>query len=222
MQVILGDHRHVQHYKAGHQRLVQLTCSGVAVVHGADEAGGGVKLDALIAGNIDDAAEVQRGMQHRQRLVLRHVHLVQHAEAAQTGALADGALPEHHLAVLQGVRADQGRGVHVHIHGHIPVGTAEHGGKVLRQHVLAGGLGACQQQMLAAQQRRRRALPDLLAVVQKARHGNARLCLRRSGILAAEMTYFIQKRHIDALVLKLFPNIHGLTALLRIFFDGIL
>ena len=39
---------------------------------------------------------------------------------------------------------------------HVPGRTAEGHGQVLRQHVLAGGLAACQQQVFAAEQRRQR------------------------------------------------------------------
>ena len=151
---------------------------------------------------------IQRGVEHSQRLVFGHVHLIQHAEAAQPGAAADRPLPEHHLAFLQGVRADEGGSVHVDVHGHVPHGAAEHGGQILRQHVLAGGLRPCQQQVLAAQKRRRRALPDLPAVVKALGHGDPGLRLRRHGMRRPEVLYLLQQRRVDALVTQLLPNIH--------------
>ena len=214
LQVGIGDHRHIQHRKAGYQRLVELAGAGVAVVHGADKAGGIVQRDALVARHVDDPPVIQRGVEHRQRLIFGHVHLVQHTEAAQTGAAADRPLPEHHLALLQGVRADKGGGVHVDVHGYVPHGAAEHGGQILRQHVLAGGLRPRQQQVLAAQQRSRRALPDRLAVVEALGYGNARLCLGRYGVRRPKVLYLLQQRRVDALVPQLLPNIHNLAPFL--------
>ena len=164
-QVLRGDHRHVHNHEPGHQGLVQLPGAGVAVVHGANEAGGVVQHDPVIPGYVDDPPEVQSGVEDGQGLVLGHVHLVQHPEAPQPGALGDGALPEHHLPVLQGVRPHQGGRVHIHVHGHVPAGPAEGGGQVLGQHVLARGLGAGQQQVLSAQEGGGRPLPDLFSVI---------------------------------------------------------
>ena len=158
-------------------------------------------------------------MEHGQSFVLRHIHLVQHAKAAQAGAGADRAFPEHHLAVLQGVRADEGGRVHVDVHGHVPAGATEHGGQVLRQHVLAGGLRAGQQQVLAAQQRGGGALPYLLAIVKVVRRGDAGLGLRRRGVLGTEGLYLLQQGGVNALVPQLFPNIrHDASLLLGRFF----
>ena len=201
LQILVGDNGHVHHHEAADQRLVQLAGTGVAVVHGADEPCGIVQLDALVAGHIDDPPVIQRGVQHGQRLVLGHVHLVQHAEAALPGAGADGTLAEHHLSVLQRVRADQRRRVHIDVHGHIPHGTAEHRRQIFRQHVLAGGLGTGQQHMLTAQQRRRRALPYLPAVVEIPRRRHAGGGLLRQRVRRPEAPYFLQQPCVHALVL---------------------
>ena len=157
---------------------------------------------------------IQRGVEHSQRFIFGHVHLIQHTKAAQPGAAADRPLPEHHLAPLQGVRADKGGGVHIDVHGHVPHGAAEYGGQILRQYVLAGGLRPCQQQVLAAQQRRRRALPDLLAVIEALGYGNARRRLRRYGVCRPKVLYLLQQRRVDALVPQLLPNIHNLAPFL--------
>ena len=143
-QIVLPDYRHIHHHEPGNQRFVQLPGPGVAIVHGADEPGRVVQRHAAVARNVNDPAEIQRGVEHGQRFVFRHIHLVQNAEAAKSCALAHGAFPEADLASLQRIGADEGRRVHIDVHGDVPHGAAEQGGQILRQHVFAGGLGACQ------------------------------------------------------------------------------
>ena len=213
LQVFLGDDRHIQHHEAGNQGLVQLPGAGIAVVHGADEPGGGVQGDAPVAGDVDDPAEVQGGVEDGQGLIFGHVHLVQHAEASQPGALADGALPEGHLPVLEGVRPDEGGGVHIDIHGHIPGGAAEGGGQILRQHVFARGLRAGQEQVLPAQQGGGRPLPDLLAIVEEAGTGHPSGGLRRGGVGVPEGPDLLQQAGVHPLLLQFLPNIHSKPSL---------
>jgi hypothetical protein len=159
----------------------------------------GVQVDAVVARHVDDAPEVQRGVEHRQGLVFRHVDLVQHAEAAALRAAQNGALAHGDPAVGKRVRPDEGRGVRVDVKGDVPLRPAEHGGQVLRQDVLAGGLGAHQQQILPGQQRRGRRLPNFAAVVEIPGLGHPilQLRLRRPG--RAERPYFLYKRLADAL-----------------------
>ena len=206
-QVLRGDHRHVHNHEPGHQGLVQLPGAGVAVVHGGDEAGGVVEGDPLVAGHVDGPAEVQRGMEHRQRLVLGHVDLVQHAEAAHLRTLVDGALPQRHGAVFKGVRAQQGGGVRVDVEGHVPAGAAEHGGQVFRQHVLAGGLGAHQQQVLPAQQSRQGLFPDLLAVIEIAGLRNPAAQALFRGEAAPESFYFLYNCGIDSFLPQIVQHV---------------
>ena len=208
MQVLLRDDRHIQHHEAGDQGLVQFPGAGIAVVHGADKPGGGVQGDALIAGDVDDPAEVQGGVEDGQGLIFGHIYLVQYAEASQPGALADRALPEGNLSILEGVRSDEGGGVHVDVHGHVPGGAAEGGGQILRQHVFARGLGAGQEQMLPAQQGGGRPLPDLLAIVEEAGTGHPPGGFRRGGVGVPEGPDFLQQAGVHPLLLQFLPNIH--------------
>ena len=109
-KVFLRDGGHLDDCKAGSQGLVQLPGARVAIVHGGDEAGLLGQRDALVAGHINGAAEVQHGVEDGQGLVFGHVDLVQYAEAAGLRALVDGALPQRHGAVFKGVRPQQGGG----------------------------------------------------------------------------------------------------------------
>ena len=165
-------------------------------------------MDAVIARHVDDAAVIQRGVEHGQRLVFGHVHLVQHAEAAQTGAAAHRPFPKLHLSVLQRIGADERRRIHVHIHGHVPHRTAEHRRQILRQHVFAGSLGTGQEQMLPAQQRSRRALPDLPTVIQVAGLGDALRRLLRRRMRLTEPPDLLQQCRIHAFRLQLLKNVH--------------
>ena len=152
-------------------------------------------------------------MEDGQGLIFGHVHLVQHAKAPQPGTLADGALPEGDLSILEGVRSDEGGGIHVDIHGHVPGRAAEGGGQILRQHIFACGLGAGQEQMLPAQQGGGRPLPDLLAVVEKAGTGHPPGSLRRNGVGVPEGLDLLQQAGVHPLLLQFLPNIHQKTLL---------
>ena len=151
-EAFLGDGGHLDDHKAGGEGFVQFPGARVAVVHGGDEAGRLVQADALVAGHIDGAAEVQRRVEHGQRLVLCHVDLIEHAEAAALSAAVDRARAERDLTALEGVHADEGGRVHVHMEGDIPCRAAEGGGQIFRQHVFARGLAAGEQQVLPAEQ----------------------------------------------------------------------
>ena len=105
----------------------------------------------------------------RPALRFRHIHLVQNAEAAKSCALAHGAFRKQTSPPFQRIGADEGRRVHVDVHGNVPHGRPNRAARFSRQYVFSGGLGACQKQVLPAQHRRRR--PDVLAVVYKSGFG---------------------------------------------------
>ena len=199
-QVVLGDGGHLDDHEAGGQGLVQLPGTGVAVVHGGDEAGLLGQRDAVVAGHVNGAAEVQHCVQHGQRLVLGHVDLVQHAKAAALGAAVHRPGAEHHLAVGKGVHADEGGRVHVYMEGDVPRGAAKGGGKIFRQHILAGGLAAGQQQVLAAEQSGQRLLPHLFAVVGKSRGGDAGLQFCRQRVGGTVLLHCFQQGRVHALL----------------------
>ena len=75
-KTVLVDGRHLDDDKARRERFVQLACAGIAVVHRADEARGGVDRDTLIARHVDEAAVVEHGVQHGHSVVFRHVDLI--------------------------------------------------------------------------------------------------------------------------------------------------
>ena len=159
-------------------------------------------MDAVIARHVDDPPEVQRGMEHRQGLVFGHVDLIQHAEAAQTGALIHRARPERDPALVKGVGANEGGGVGIDIEGDIPAGPAKGRRQILRQHVLTGGLGTHQQQMLSAQQRRGRCLPDLPAIIGITGRGNPLRRLRRGRVLRPEPLDLLYDIGVNALLFQ--------------------
>ena len=156
--------------------------AGVAVVHRGDEAGAGPEADAVIAGDVDDPAEVQRRVQDRKRLVLRHIDLVQDAEAARLRALGDGPLAQDDLAAAEGVGADQGGRVGVQVEGDVPLRARKHRREVLGQDVFPGGLRADEKNILPGKERRQRLEPDLLSVIEKVGLRDAAL-VPRHGVL---------------------------------------
>ncbi|MPN02724.1 hypothetical protein SDC9_149940 [bioreactor metagenome] len=172
-EVFLRDGWHVDDQKAGGQRLIQVPGPRVAVVHGGDKAGGVRQRNAVVTRHVNAAAEVQRGVEHGQRLVFRHIDLIQNAESSLQRAAGDGPMAQGDLASGEGIRPDQRGRVGVDIERHVPLGTAKQSGEVFRQIVLAGGLGAHQQQMLPAQKGRDRLLPHVPPIVGIAGPGNA-------------------------------------------------
>ena len=148
-EVFLGDGGHLDDHKAGGEGFVQFPGARVAVVHGGNETGLLGQRDALVAGHIDGAAEIQHRVEDSQRLVLCHVDLIQHAKAAALSTAVDR--------------------VHIHMERDIPCRAAKGGGQILRQHIFAGGLAAGQQQVLAAEQGGQCLLPDVFSIVSKGR-----------------------------------------------------
>ena len=168
-EVFLGDGGHLDDHKAGGEGFVQFPSARVAVVHGGNETGLLGQRDALVAGHIDGAAEIQHRVEDSQRLVLCHVDLIQHAKAAALSTAVDRAGPEFDGTALKGVHADEGGRVHIHMERDIPCRAAKGGGQILRQHIFAGGLAAGQQQVLAAEQGGQCLLPDIFSIVSKGR-----------------------------------------------------
>ena len=119
--------------------------------------------DTLIAGHVDEAPVIQRRVQNRHGVALGHVDLIENAETAVLGAAVHRPPAELHLVVLEGVRADEGGAVGIHVKGHIVNGPAEEPGQIFRQDILAGGLIAHQKEVLSVQKGHHRHLQDLLA-----------------------------------------------------------
>lgn len=82
-------------------------------------------------------------------IVFCHIDLVQHAEAAELGALIHRPLAEPHLVGLKGVGADEGGAVCVHMEGNVIGRTAKNPGKGFAEDIFAGGLAAGEQQVFA-------------------------------------------------------------------------
>ena len=83
---------HIDHQETGNQSFVQLLCSCISVVHGSDKTCRRMKVDPVIARNINGAAIVQSCMKDRDRIVLCHIDLIQNTEATILGTLIDAAM----------------------------------------------------------------------------------------------------------------------------------
>ena len=139
-------------------------------------------------------------MEDGQRLVLRHVDLVQNTEAPVLGATADGARPELDLPVGKGVHAHQPRGVQIHMEGDVPGGAAKGCGQIFRQHVLASGLSPGEEQILPTQQCGDGLFPYLTPVVVELGGGHAlrQLC----GVVPPEPLQSLQQFRTDSLLFQ--------------------
>ena len=145
-------------------------------------------------------------MQHRQGLVFRHVDLVQNPEAAVFRTEVHRTRPEGHLSVFKGVHADEAGGIHIHVEGHIPAGTAEHHGQILRQHIFAGGLAAGQQQVLSAQDSGDGRLPHLFSVIAVPGLWHPALHGRGGGVLGPVGPDAIQQLPADLFLFQKFQH----------------
>ena len=82
----------------------------------------------------------------------------------------------------------------------VPRGAAESGGKILGQHIFAGGLAARQQQVFAAEQGRQRLLPHLFAVVGEGRGRDARAQFGGQRVGGAVLLHRFQQGRVNALL----------------------
>ena len=140
-------------------------------------------------------------MQNRQRLVFRHVDLVQNAEAAIARAEIDRAGTEGHLSVFKGIHADEACRVHIHMEGHIPAGARKDLRQIFREHIFARGLAAGEQQIFSAQNGGDSGLPDLFSVIVIPRSWHAVQQLRRRGIGFSIFFNAVPKLFADLLLL---------------------
>ena len=65
-----------------------------------------MKVDPVIARNINGAAIVQSCMKDRDRIVLCHIDLIQNTEATILGTLIDAPFSEADFIVYKGIRSD--------------------------------------------------------------------------------------------------------------------
>ena len=173
-EVLLRDDRHRDDEKTRRQRLIELARAFVAVVHRRDETCRRMQLQPLIARYIDDPPVIQHTVQHRQRLVLRHVDLVEHREAAVFTREVDRPRFEHDPTSIEAVRPDHRRRIHPHMEGHIPHRALKQRRQILAEDVLARRLRPRQQQISPAEKRRDRRLPDLPAIIRTLRRRDSR------------------------------------------------
>ena len=129
--------------------------------------------DTLIARHVDEAAVVERGVQHGHSVVFRHVDLIQDAEAAVLRGERDRAAAQPHFAAGEGVGSDQRAAVGIHVERHSVDRTAEQPRKVVRQDIFARGLAAGEQNVLPLQKRGDGQLHDLIADEFDGRLGDA-------------------------------------------------
>ena len=138
-----------------------------------------MQLQPLIARHIDDPPVIQHTVQHRQRLVLRHVDLVEHREAAVFTREIDRPRLEHNSTPIEAVRPDHRRRIHPHMEGQVPHRALKQRRQVLAEDVLARRFRPRQQQILPAEKRRDRRLPDFPPVVRTLRRRDPRFQILR-------------------------------------------
>ena len=114
-------------------------------------------------------------MKHRDRVVFRHIDLIEHAEPTVLRRKRDGTAAQPHLAAGEGVGADEHTAVGVHMERGGEHRAREEPCKVVRKNVLARRLSACEQEILPLQQRGDRRIEHLFADKLHHRARNASL-----------------------------------------------
>ena len=186
-QILLTDDRHLNDQEPRGECLIDLTGSGVPVVHGPDKPRSLIQADAVVSRNIDDPAEIQNGVKNSQRFIFRHIDLIKNAETALLCHPQNRSLPQANRAVLKRIRSDQRSGVCIDIKRNIPLRSPENRGQILRQNVFSGSLRTGQEQMLADQQRGQCLFPHIRSVVMVHRiryppfHSRIQLIVRTKG-----------------------------------------
>ena len=114
-------------------------------------------------------------MKHRDRVVFRHIDLIEHAEPTVLRRKRDGTAAQPHLAAGEGVGADEHTAVGIHMERGGEHRAREEPCKVVRKDVLARRLSACEQEILPLQQRGDRRIEHLFADKLHHRARNASL-----------------------------------------------
>ncbi len=157
--------RQAQDEEARGERLIEFPRTRIALIHRREEACGRMHRQRTVAGDLEQAPVIEQRMQHGERFVACHIHLIEHAESALHRAFVDRARTEPHLACAERIRPDERCGIRIDVQRDVEDRPAERRREILRQNILPRRLRADQQQMLSRQQGCDGRLEDLPAVV---------------------------------------------------------
>ena len=132
-----------------------------------------MKIDPVIARNINRAAMIQSCMKDRDCIVLRHVDLIQNTETAILGTLIDAALSEADFIVHKGIRPDQISAVCIDMEGYIIDRAAKSIGQIFCQDIFSCGLRARKKKIFPFQKSCNGHFQDLFSVERNGRSGNS-------------------------------------------------
>ena len=132
-----------------------------------------MKRNFIVARHIDDTAVVERRVKNTDRIVFRHVDLIENTKAAFLGTAVNAALPECDLLVLERIGSDQLGTSRIYMEGNVVRRSSENVRQCLRQHIFSRCLFAGQQQIFALQKRGNRHLQNLFSKKRDFRRAHA-------------------------------------------------
>ena len=132
-----------------------------------------MKRNFIVARHIDDAAVVERGVKNTDRIVFRHVDLIENTKTAFLCTAVNAAFPECDLLVLERICSDQLGASCVYMEGNVVRRSSENIRQCLCQHVFSRCLLAGQQQIFALQQRGNCHLQNLFSEKRDFRRAHA-------------------------------------------------
>ena len=112
-----------------------------------------MKIDLIVSRHVNGAAVIQSSVKHRNRIIFRHVDLIQNTEAAFLCTLVNASLAQLHLVIHEGICSDQVAAVCVHMERHVIHRSSKNIRQVLCQNILTSCLRSCQKQILLLQHR---------------------------------------------------------------------
>ena len=112
-----------------------------------------MKIYFVISWHINGPAVIQCGMKYRNRIILRHIDLIQNTESAFLSTLVNASLTQLHLIIHESICSNQVTAVCIHMKGHVIHRSPENICQIFCQHILSRSLRSCQKQILLLQHR---------------------------------------------------------------------
>ena len=132
-----------------------------------------MKVDPVIARNINGAAIVQSCMKDRDRIVLCHIDLIQNTEATILGTLIDAPFSEADFIVYKGIRSDQVSAVCIDMERYIVNRAAKSICQIFCQDIFSRGLWACKKKIFSFQKSCNGHFQDFFSVERYGWSGNS-------------------------------------------------
>ena len=167
-----------------------------------------MKINFVISRHINGTTVIQSSMENGNRIVLRHVDLIQDSKSTVLGTLVNRSLSQLHLIVHKRICADQITAVGIYMKRNIIGRAVKNICQILCQNIFSGGFRSCQKKVLSFQKSSDRHFQNIFSIKRNGRFYYSLCCLRCYFILFSEFLYSFYQFRGNLLFLQKFQFFH--------------